>query len=300
MDSSTRGWTWRGALVALLATLGTGCVGPSLWSEELVATYVTPARSSVDPLLPQSWVAQGGDWEGRLLVLYGSLDGSMEVSSGGAPGTSTAGRPGLGELGIDEGLMVDLSVARRTSWGRAYLAQRISSQSERDTLAQAVTADGLTFAAGTPVRSGLDLNWTRVGHEWRYEVARTQTDSFGLLPSVEALLFNMEFELEDGTNGAAARRTVIEPNLRGGLGVDWTGQRTWRAWAGGFASLPLDDQPEITTLEAGIDYRLPQTERLLVDLGLAVVFDSIELDSDAERIDVEYGPALSVMLRVKF
>ena len=35
-----------GALAGLLCALSTGCVGPALWDEELVASHANPARNT--------------------------------------------------------------------------------------------------------------------------------------------------------------------------------------------------------------------------------------------------------------
>src|SRR4051794_40893579 len=104
-------------------------------------------------------------------VRYGQLDGYVQIPSGGQPGTTSSHRPTFGELGINNTGVYDFAAS--FDWGRDgfYVGAEFMRPSGDTTLDDTLVSHGVTFAAGTPVSSKVQLDWYRAGYQHHFDFA---------------------------------------------------------------------------------------------------------------------------------
>lgn len=242
----------------------------------------------------------------RADVLYGSLDGFAQTPRGGGATTTSRRRPSFDELGIDSTVGADVELgldwrAWTLHWGARFLHSTTSA-----TLDDALVSQGASFPAGTDVRSQLQLDTYRAGVGRHFSVASDRLDalgvSFQLTPLVEAVIFDFGYRLEGTLAGQRTHREYTRFGSRIGAR-----SRLWRAplalEVGGFWGLPIGTWARISTFEATASYAAGLSARIRLALRVGVLYEHIDVEdsqSTPNRIEADYGPALTAGLALRF
>lgn len=229
---------------------------------------------------------------------YGNLTGFVQVPSGGEPGTTSANRPTLREIGLQDA--VGWEVGGRARW-RHVLVYGGYSALDPDgsgTLTEPLISHGVSFAAGSPFHSSLRLDVAHVGAGWRFDLPAERVT---LAPVVEFALLDFSYSLS--TPSARASRAYAAGACRlGGEGTLELGHGFELGFRG-VASLPIAHMPQLAAIDGRVSYRF-DVGRLLrgrVFLGTGMRwFDFHDHQQVPNRIQVRTGALLRGGLSIEF
>lgn len=242
---------------------------------------------------------------GALRCLYGPIHGKLQTPTGGKPGTTTPGRPTLGEVGVDRASMPDVSAA--VDWGRheVYAGYRFIRLSGDATLDDPLISQGHTFDAGTHVNADVTLDWLRAGYRYRFPIDLNGdgVPDFSLYPAAGLAVWNFDYRL-DQPGPDDAHRSYIRPTPQLGLGADVPLTDRLSIVADGLASVPVGHQPQIYSGQLLVRYLLFELSRSTVYADLGVNFDRLEYRSGNQEVPnhvtIDAGPALVAGVVVRF
>jgi hypothetical protein len=138
--------------------------------------------------------AEAGRFEAGAAYLYGPVSGSLQTPSGGEVGTTSEGRPTLGELGIDDVPMVDFGIDVRLAGNGFYAGGRLIHLRGDGTLPTDLLSQARTFPAGRVVEAAAAFDWYRLGYS-RHFLLPWGSRRIDLAPSVGAALLTYDFDL---------------------------------------------------------------------------------------------------------
>jgi hypothetical protein len=234
-----------------------------------------------------------------VLLSYGPVDGSVQTPAGGEPGSSSAGRPTLDELGIDRTTFYDVLAGLRWRRLRFYLGYQAIDLSGQAVLSQSLTSHNVTFPAGTLVSSDIGFNLLRMGAGWKFNLARGRLELF---PIGELGVLDFSYDVSGG--GQAASRAYAKGYLGFGLAGRYRINTRVSAILNAQASVPISNTPQITALTGGFEFDLLRAGRgarpsVFVGGGAQRIEyqDNQELPND---VNVDLGPFLTTGLSVSF
>ena len=237
--------------------------------------------------------------------LYGPIHGRLQTPTGGKPGTTTAGRPTLAELGIDRAHVPDVAAAVDWDHHEIYAGYRAIRVSGNSTLSEPLISQGHHFSAGTPVHSDVTLDWARVGyrHLIPIDLSGDGKPDFNLYPAAGLAIWNFDYRL-DQPGSDDVHRAYILPSPQLGLGVEVPLTSRLSLVANVLASLPVGNEPRIYSGEVTAQYHLFDLGGAEFDGTLGAAFDRIDYRSDNQTvpndISVDLGPMLLFGLSAKF
>lgn len=251
------------------------------------------------------WIRQKGEkrfqpsLDGKFL--WGPINGFVQIPTGGQPGSTSVDRPTFEELDINFVSMGDIAGGLGWTDHALYGGARLIRLSGDSVLTRPLVSQGITFPAGSPVSSDIQLDWYRGGYRYRFAYANEEGDQISFAPAVGFALLNFDYELR-GTTGAA-QRGFTEGALQLGVEGDWSPKGPFSVSAGIMSTLPVSDWPLIFSIQATGGYQLwgegDRGGRVVLGIG----FDRIQFEDDQtipNKIDANLGPLLLVGLEVSF
>ena len=236
--------------------------------------------------------------------MYGNADGSLQTPSGGEPGTTSANRPNLGEIGIDHANIFDGSLTLQLephifTFGAQIIHMDGSATLDRDLLSQSAF-----FPAGTSVNSKVHLDWYRVGYQYEFWF-----NEFRIAPGIEGVLLDFHYQL-DGTSGGApgmsADRSYIKGGMRIGGSAEWVVSEGGRLSIEGSAwwGVPIDNTAQISSYDIVAKWQLWGYRHASGGAAYAgVAFETIEYEDNQtvpNHINIDFGPMVIAGLQVRF
>ena len=291
----------RGAAIMLL--LGHAIAGSSYGdSPGDFAPTRTPASQSVLDL---------GDSGFRIAVeatyLYGPASGYLQTPSGDEPGTTSIGRPTLGELGISSASIFDTALTLGSGRHELFIGGQFIGFSGQATLDETLISQNQTFLAGSAVEQEVELNWYRAGYRYWFLFDtddQSPGDEFAIAPSVGAGLFDFTYKLE-GPGDADVNRTYIKPMPQVGIEAEWKLSQRCSVVAGVLTSVPIPDTPFILSTRLAGKYRVLDNRSIKLDALVGVGYERLQYDEEKKQetpndINVELGPLLLLSVKAEF
>ena len=235
----------------------------------------------------------------RPLVQYGPVEGFLQTPAGGRPGSSSEKRPALEELNIDDGLFYDLELA--AAWKRLAIfagAQWIHLDG-RSTLDEPLITHGESYAAGDQVGAEINFDWYRFGGGWKFEAFEGRVE---IAPKLEFALLDFRYELSDAIQNT--KRDYMKAVVRPGLLLLYQASPRLVLRVDGATSLPLSNTPQISTVTAGVEYKVFKSQpRIDPWLFLGGGFERIDYEDNQElpnHVELELGPFISGGIVLRF
>jgi hypothetical protein len=233
--------------------------------------------------------------------LYGSVDGYSQVPNGGQPGTTSAKRPTLSEIGIDTTSLYDAQGIAASGSNEFYLGGQWIPMSGSATLDTTLISHGVTFPAGTRVSSSVDLDWYRIGYRRRMPLDRA--GEWTLWPSAGAAVLDYSYKL-DSTSDTASRG-YLKVNAQLGLDTEWRpGRGPFAIDLQLFATPPITPPlPNMFQEELVGSYRLIDHQSAQLNLFAGVAFEQIwfeDKETVANHINFDFGPMLVAGIDFRF
>jgi hypothetical protein len=236
---------------------------------------------------------------------YGPVKGYVQTPAGGSPGSTSQRRPRLGELGIHDAAIENVTAA--VGWGphEVFGGGEIIRLSGSDTLRSDLVSHGTSFAAGTVIHGDVTLDAFRVGY--RYHLGFLPADNgqpqVTLAPSIDALFWNFGYTATAGASRAS--RSYLKPTVQGGINARYTpGGGRFSLEADLSASPPgISSFPFIASEQLSARYRFIDTPRFALTGLLGVRFDQMNF-YDNQRIPnhirADFGPMGVIGAEIRF
>lgn len=291
------------------------CRRPAAWRPHVVATVLALSASGVPS------VSEGADsspfgladpaptWDLTVGAIgrWGSLDGFVQVPRGGAPGTSSAKRPTLDELGIDDAwtfaAAVGLSRGDHGLVGGISLVDLDGSARTRSPF----VAQAVDFTADTPIESSLRLSTYSIGYEHRFAFDLSAPGAVTLSPGVSFGLLDFGFSVRAPSAGVEADRSYLKGFAQLGVELEYQPSPRWQL-TGSFAGAPpIGTMPIVLEGEIAAAYRVLSTTGssrapVGLNLELGVGWQQIEFrdgQPNPNHTKVDYGPLLLIGLELE-
>jgi hypothetical protein len=184
--------------------------------------------------------------------LYGHLTGYLQVPEGGTPGTTSPHRPTLREIGIED--TVFWEIEPRLRWQHLIVFGGYSGLDADGSgiLSEPLVSHSVSFAAGTPIHSALQLDVADVGAGWRFDFPALRLD---LSPTLDFALLDFGYSLR--SPGQRTERSFREGAVRLGGEVALDLGRGFELEFGGKGSLPIAHMPQLAELGGRVSYHAP-------------------------------------------
>jgi hypothetical protein len=229
---------------------------------------------------------------------YGPISGYIQVPLGGNPGTTSSRRPTLKELGINDAAFYE--VTGRLQWGHigvfgGYSGLDLSGSS---TLSESLVSHGVTFPAGSAVKSSTQLNVGNLGAGWRFDFDGRRLELF---PKIDVAILDFSYSLDSPPLRAARayRTTAVRLGAEGsydlghGFGLELDG----------VASLPIAHMPQLSSVTGRVAYHLFATSPVRATLFLGCGGKWIDFE-DSQTVpnhtSVRSGPLVTGGFTVSF
>lgn len=232
-------------------------------------------------------------------AFYGPISGYVQVPLGGNPGTTSSRRPTLKELGIDDAAFYE--VTGRLQWGHVGLFGGYSGLElgETSTLSETLVSHGVTFPAGSPIHSSIQLDVANVGAGWRFDFDGRRLQLF---PKIDVALFDFSDSL-DSTSAAHAARSYRDVAVRLGAEASYDLGHGFGLELDGDASLPIAQTPQLANVTGRVAYHLFPASRVRATLFLGCGARWIDFEDTQEvpnHVSVRSAPLLTGGFTVSF
>lgn len=233
----------------------------------------------------------------------GPVSGDLQTGKGGAPGSSSLGRPTLEEIGVNEAVEPGLEVVVRWKRHEVVLDGAALLLDGDSTLSEPLVSQGDLYPAGTAVESDTSIVFARLGYRYRATLCLGE-EAIDILPGAGVSWFQYDYRL-DGSNGEDADRNYSHwaPGLA--LGLSWRprGRGPVRFTADFSQTLPFllpdDNQTDIFEAAARVHYDLTRNWSLHLETG----YRHFEFEDDQplpNHPQVDFGPWIGVGLSARF
>lgn len=230
--------------------------------------------------------------------LYGPISGFIQVPLGGGPGTSSARRPTLKELGIDDATYYELG--GRLRW-RHFVVLGGYGDLELDGAAtppESLVSHGVAFAAGSPVSSRVHLDVGHLGAGWRFEL---DDGRLALLPRFDVAILDFSYSLS--SPGANASRQYRSTAYALGGEVAYQLGHGFSLELDGAASLPIANTPQLASVTGRVSYHLFPTGPVRVTAFLGAAgrwFDVKDSQAMPNHLEIRAGPLVTGGVSLSF
>ena len=229
---------------------------------------------------------------------FGPIDGFFQTPAGGRPGTSSAQRPKLDELGINDVTFYDTRLTMQWRDLLVYGGYEFIRLSGSDTLSQPLISHGVSFAGGERVSTDDQLDWGRFGAGWSFGFL---DDRLKVTPKAELALLNFGYHVAGASQ--SADRSYIKGCVRVGIeGIYYLNSRI-SLNLDGSASLPLSNTPQIATVTATASVLLFESHGIKPHAFAGVGMQWIDYEDNqtlANHIKANIGPFLTAGVLVSF
>lgn len=287
-------WVRCVLIVALLA-LGPGVSSASPSGEKPSNPDVSSSPRDADVL----------HWTVDTDFFGGPIKGFVQTPAGGSPGSTDRHRPRLGELGIHDAFIGMASASYASGPNELFAGLEFIDLSGSGTLRNDLVTHGVTFPAGTRVRSDVSLDWYRLGYRYRFNflAAENGAPQLSAAPYVDGVLWNFDYRIRG--DGVRTSRGYLKPTVQLGLNASWNpgGGRFFLdadASAGppGVSSLPF-----IAAEQLSARYRFIDTGRFTLDGVLGIRFEQLNYYDNqrvSNHIRSDLGPLGVVGVHMTF
>ncbi len=230
--------------------------------------------------------------------LRGPVHGRLQTPSGGEPGTTSSGRPSLGELGIDDADVGDFRADLAYGRHGLYFGGRIMHLSGRSMLDRLLISQGVTFPAGSPVDADVQFDWYRLG----YRYVPSGDRAIYLYPSIGATLLGLHYALSS-PGLEKVDRSYSKAGAQVGLDMTWPFTEDLSLSGQVLLPIPVAKWPQILSTQLAVKYRFFKRDTVSVSGLLGVDYDWIyykDSQSVSNDLRANVGPMGLVGLDVRF
>ncbi|HTO54717.1 MAG TPA: hypothetical protein VMR50_15135 [Myxococcota bacterium] len=219
---------------------------------------------------------------------WAPIDGYVQVPLGGNPGSSSSRRPTLKELGISDAGLYELELHFR--WDHLVFFGGYSGLGldSSGTLSQPLVSHGVSFDAGSPFKSSIDLNVGNFGAGYRFDF---DGGRLRLMPRIDAAVLDFSYALDSGASRAARDYRVTAMRL--GLDGSWALGRGFSLELDGVASVPVPHWPQLASVTGRVAWTAPLQGAVRVGLFLGTGARWIDFEDSQtlpNHIHVTAGP----------
>jgi hypothetical protein len=211
-------------------------------------------------------------------VCWANLIGYAQTPAGGQPGTSDIKRPTFKELGINNGMIYDLSLKGIykdfTVLGVAHFMRLSSSGVLKEPL---ITRR--PFNAGVSYKTNLQYNWFQFG--LGYRLTPNVSKGFCIEPRIEYAALSFDYSFDTQTENSISR-TYIKGTARAGIILDYMTSKKLSLQMDLAGSFPIKNTPQIINAELAGLYRLT-SEKSKFDGGIRVTLGLMYIDYEDEQ-----------------
>lgn len=234
---------------------------------------------------------------------FGLLDGFIRIPRAGQPDSSAERRPKLHELGFDRALKTTLDL--RVSFADVVLGVRAEHMllSGSATLKDPLLTQNRQFPAGW-VKSRIELTALHVNLGYRFTISLDDGQQLTFTPRFGVLFMHLDYVVKSGE--VKADRVFSPSSIEAGLTVGWTLSSLLTLRLDLSASAQDTDhngRPGLFNGSLTSEWTLADTRPLRATILLGVGFEHLAYE-DAQplpnRIDLNYGPYVSLGLRITF
>lgn len=154
-------------------------------------------------------------------AFYGPAKGYVQTPLGGAPSTTSAKRPRLGELGINSAVIGAGTLTASWDHNEVFGSAEFIRLSGSGVLGNDLLTHGVSFPAGSAVSSDVSLDTYRIGYRYRFDFASTDqgVPQITLAPSIDAAFWSFDYGISG--NGNHTSRSYLLPTAQLGLLASW-------------------------------------------------------------------------------
>jgi len=282
-------------------TLG-GCVAidaDGTFDDPQAAKSGTPAQRPAQPILADQIDPRPSSGDPRFYVegkfFFGPIDGYVQTPAGGEPGSTSHNRPRLGELGIHDAYIGQVTAAGLWGHNEVFGGAEIIRLSGDNTLDSDLVTHGTTFTAGTSVSSDVSLDWYRIGYRYHFDLlpAANNVPQLLLAPYADAAFWDFNYDISGG--GAHTSRGYIKPTVQLGIQAAWApGGGRFSLAADLSASPPgISSVPFIAAEQIDARYRFVETGRFSASGLVGVRFEQFNYEDNqtvSNHVHADLGP----------
>lgn len=240
------------------------------------------------------------DIEGALR--YGPVSGFIQTPAGGKPGTSSGHRPTFKEIDIDDSLNVDASA--RIVWREhgLYAGGNFIRLDGKTDLDKSLISQDAAFSAGDRVHSDVQLDWYRIGYEYRFLFRNEKGAVISISPGIGAALLNFDYSLKN-EDGLSANRAYKIGTPQIGVKAEWIPQGRFSINAGVLSSIPEATDLFILSAQLTGLYQLWGRPERGGAAFLGVGYELIDFKDNQRlpnRVKADMGPMLLFGIRTAF
>jgi hypothetical protein len=196
---------------------------------------------------------------------YGPVSGFVQVPLGGEPGSSSARRPTLRELGIDDAASYEVTARLRFGSFALFGGYAGLDLASSGTLGKSLVSHGVAFAAGSPAKTSLQLGVPYLGAGWRLAFDGGRLELF---PKVDVALLDFSYALD--SPDAHAARAYRRLGIRLGAEASYRLGHGFALELDGAAPLPVGSMPQLASVTGRLSYHLSPLSRVRPTLFLGV------------------------------
>lgn len=234
-------------------------------------------------------------------VLYGPVDGVLQIPNGGTETTTSHRRPTFRELGIDQTSSVDFWMNARCRRHGLYAGGRLIRLSGEDMLEVPLVSQSKVFPAGALVEADVKFDWYRLGY--RYRIPCEWDDrTVEFYPFVGFALMDFHYQLSS-SGLDDVDRGYSKGGVQIGLGVEFPVTDRLGLSARVLWPVSLSNCPEIYSAQLGVKYLFLERKNLAMSGVLGLAYDEIQYEDNQEEpnhIELEMGPMALASLEVHF
>jgi len=248
-------------------------------------------------------------------ILYGPVQGFVQIPSGGMVGTTTPYKPTLSQMGIRDVVAEDVQLEGGYDGPGLYAGIHFVHLNGSNPLGVPLASGGVDFPAGTTVRGYLKLDWYRFGAQWGFPGRPTQEYPFSIRPGVGFLLLSQAYQLL-GNGGQNANRSfsIGAPQII--VDAEWLAIGPLSLFGRFTTTLPFPKLPWILTAEARVRLQIFGTDLGASDdtafgsgaqggfVFVGIAFDRVESNDEqravANHVRAIMGPLFVGGLELRF
>lgn len=233
-------------------------------------------------------------------VSYGPISGYMQTPLGGAPSSTSDKRPKFKELDIDMATTANISFSTGINSHYIYGAVHLLDLSGERNLDETLIFHGKEYPAGARIKSDVKLNWSEIGYQYNISLIKKQF-ILNIAPTVEFVLLDFSGELE--SKGEKNDRSYSKGTPRIGFEFEWLPVNRFSVSGKVIGALPINNLPDIYTVNFSAKYAIMNKDRLKVLLELGIEYNYIDYkDSQTmpNHIKASIGPSGLFGVKIKF
>lgn len=246
---------------------------------------------------------------------YGQLMGHLQSGEDSYTGTGSTNSPDMrDDLGFSE--IKRGNFFAELGWNRHSLqsSSHLLKIKGKNTLGKTLIFDGITYPAGTQIKSDLKSNWYELGYRYRFpldpnkifltlqghEEALSES-AFSIIPTVTIAYWNFYLQLKDGGTSNEKKYSHVTPRF--GAILEWNPLPGFSVTAEAIRSLPCCNNLSIHTFELATNYDLIRRDIFKLGLNIRIGYEKLRYEDAKtlpDQIKIDLGPMIMGGLKLKF